>query len=359
MRSLQIALLLLGLLNATAQEPVDLVAYLHGPNEASPYYGAPIGIFSLQGTNLEFFIGSGTIDSVPTGGGVYGPDGQLIFPFGGYLYDSPYPPFPGEYDTSGGYVLSQQQADQLRAGLDYVIVTTERFPEGGLRGQICPRTLDSDCDFDGVPDRIDLCEDTRPGDPVDHNGCSPEQLQSGAYFVTYLYGGNIVPPAGSLHSGYGTFWFNMGGFRYSVWFPTNFEPTRVSVHSAVDRGYGTSVIFDLSRAPAHDDVILYRGIQGLYPWDVDDLYSGLLYVTAESAQFPHRQLRGEICQLTPENNCDPIQQLCPCDGSWKSHLDYLRCVYDQARRLWKEQRITLEQRNAIMRAAKFTDCGHP
>src|SRR5207249_3624238 len=72
--------------------------------------------------------------------------------------------------------LTPEQTAELKAGLWYVLIRSEAHPGGELRGQICPVTPDGDCDFDGVPNKDDLCEDTKPGEAVDVNGCSIEQL---------------------------------------------------------------------------------------------------------------------------------------------------------------------------------------
>ncbi|HMJ64079.1 MAG TPA: thrombospondin type 3 repeat-containing protein, partial [Candidatus Binatia bacterium] len=74
---------------------------------------------------------------------------------------------------AGGYFLSPEQVEQVRAGLWYVSVT---LPDGEIRGQICPLWPESDCDGDGVPNKADLCPNTPPGETVDATGCSIAQL---------------------------------------------------------------------------------------------------------------------------------------------------------------------------------------
>jgi hypothetical protein len=51
-----------------------------------------------------------------------------------------------------------------------------------------------------------------------------------------------------------------------------------------------------------------------------------------------------------------IAQLCPCDGRWKSHGEYLRCIQQTSAQFEQLGLITAEQRRAIMREAARSDC---
>jgi hypothetical protein len=106
--------------------------------------------------------------------GIYGPaapgsNGPLIFDLG-----------PGVTNGSSSIMLDYtliklltiEQMDQLFAGLWYLNVSSDLFPDGEFRGQILP----SDSDHDGVPDYLDQCPGTPPGSVVDAQGCSIEQL---------------------------------------------------------------------------------------------------------------------------------------------------------------------------------------
>jgi alpha-tubulin suppressor-like RCC1 family protein len=59
------------------------------------------------------------------------------------------------------------------------------------------------------------------------------------------------------------------------------------------------------------------------------------------------------------NDCT-IAQLCPCDNSWRSQAEYVRCVIQQAWRFFRAGLITADQRRSIIRDAILSNCGkHP
>jgi hypothetical protein len=69
------------------------------------------------------------------------------------------------------------------------------------------------------------------------------------------------------------------------------------------------------------------------------------------------------CPNTPqgavvnEQGCS-IHQLCPCDGDWRNHHDYVRCVEEHAAEFYRAGLITREQRLQIVREAIKSRCGH-
>jgi hypothetical protein len=52
-----------------------------------------------------------------------------------------------------------------------------------------------------------------------------------------------------------------------------------------------------------------------------------------------------------------IAQLCPCDGPWRNHAEYLRCIQETSAQFQQLGLITAEQRRAIMNEARRSDCG--
>ncbi len=77
----------------------------------------------------------------------------------------------------------------------------------------------------------------------------------------------------------------------------------------------------------------------------------------------------EVCEFTlpgmvvdPETGCS-IFQLCPCDGPsgmsrpWRNHGQYVKCVRRSARTFEREGLITKNERKAIQRAARRSECG--
>ena len=182
----KMAVLLVSITHLVAQE--SFLVYLHGANVVPPNHSPHVGRgeFTLDGNVLNYGVGIG-FSFFPTGAGIYGPalpgqNAPRIFDWSHYVI---FPPVPGDEHGGGqgggiayigGYILTSEQTAQLKAGLWYVLIKSDAFPNGELRGQICPATPGSDCDFDGVPNSDDLCDNTKPNDAVDADGCSIEQL---------------------------------------------------------------------------------------------------------------------------------------------------------------------------------------
>ena len=169
-------------LTAPAQEISDFVVYLWGHNEVPPNNSAARGqaTLSLDGNVLHFFVGIPGFALVPTAAGIYGPappgmNNVEIYDFGAPM--SVFSPNRGSglvYD--GTLNLTESQIAEVKEGLWYVNVKSAAFPEGEIRGQIYPLTPDGDCDYDGVPNKDDLCPNTQPGRVVDGSGCSIDEL---------------------------------------------------------------------------------------------------------------------------------------------------------------------------------------
>jgi hypothetical protein len=52
-----------------------------------------------------------------------------------------------------------------------------------------------------------------------------------------------------------------------------------------------------------------------------------------------------------------IGQLCPCDGPWQNHAEYVRCVVRYAWEFYRQGLITAEQRRTVLHDAVMSDCG--
>jgi hypothetical protein len=52
-----------------------------------------------------------------------------------------------------------------------------------------------------------------------------------------------------------------------------------------------------------------------------------------------------------------IAQHCPCDGGWRNHKEYVRCVSATARAFYRSGLISAATRRAIVRDAQQSDCG--
>jgi len=54
-----------------------------------------------------------------------------------------------------------------------------------------------------------------------------------------------------------------------------------------------------------------------------------------------------------------IAQLCPCDGNWRNHSEYVRCVIDRAWDFYRAGLIDRRERNVAVATAARSDCGRP
>jgi len=115
---------------------------------------------------------------------------------------------------------------------------------------------------------------------------------------------------------------------------------------------------------------------------IGELVAGQWYVDATSATtegtvLPAYEIRGQIqldsdadgipdvrdnCPNTPpgatadENGCS-IDQLCPCEGPWRNHGEYLNCLKVVAAQFAQDGLITDVQAKLLVRQAASSDCG--
>lgn len=52
-----------------------------------------------------------------------------------------------------------------------------------------------------------------------------------------------------------------------------------------------------------------------------------------------------------------VDQICPCDGPWKNHGDYVRQIESVASQFQRDGLITESQRNNLIKRAASSDCG--
>jgi hypothetical protein len=70
----------------------------------------------------------------------------------------------------------------------------------------------------------------------------------------------------------------------------------------------------------------------------------------------------DLCPNTPPGSivnahgCG-LAQLCPCDGSWRNHADYVRCVIEDAWQFYRHGLLTAAQRHDAIRIAARSHCG--
>ncbi len=212
-------------------------------------------------------------------------------------------------------------------------------------------------------------------------------------FAVYLWGSNEVPPNDSPYRGFGTLTLNGNVLSYDIGllFPT-LAPIDAGIYGPALPGTNGDLIFDwpsyifvpgVPNSTFHGG-LAYRGDLTLAPDQVEQLKEGLWYINISSAEFRQGELRGQICPLTPQCDCDfdgvpnsedlcpdtppgsvvdsdgcSIAQLVPCGGPWKTHKEYVKAVETEAFRFWKNGLISAEDRNAVVKAAKASDCGNP
>jgi hypothetical protein len=70
----------------------------------------------------------------------------------------------------------------------------------------------------------------------------------------------------------------------------------------------------------------------------------------------------DLCPDTPSgwvvnsSGCS-VEQACPCEGPWKNHQEYVKCVREQTATLLSEGTIDKKERRLIMRQADDANCG--
>ena len=127
----------------------------------------------------------------------------------------------------------------------------------------------------------------------------------------------------------------------------------------------------------------YQGWFLLSGEQVGELLAGQWYVDATSATtegtvLPDYEIRGQILSLDSDNDGVPdyldqcpdtragavvdangcsIDQLCPCEGPWRNHGEYLNCLRAVAAQFAQDGLITAAEAKLLLRQAASSDCG--
>jgi hypothetical protein len=210
-------------------------------------------------------------------------------------------------------------------------------------------------------------------------------------FIVFLRGSNEVPPnnSTSVETGYFTLDGNVLSGSFSV-VNSFLAPTNAGIYGPAQPGQTGELIFEYDLSNYSIAVpngggggIWYYAAFELTPEQMAQLQAGLWYLSIKTAVFPNGEVRGQICPLTPDCDCDgdgvpdkdddclntppgaivdangcSIEQLCPCSGPWKNHKQYVKSVREQAFRFWRERRISVHERNAIVKEAEKSNCGN-
>jgi len=212
-------------------------------------------------------------------------------------------------------------------------------------------------------------------------------------FTATLRGRYEVPPNNSDHVEHAT--FNLDGNFLSTeidlvaW---HFFSPRAAVYGPASPGENGPLLLEFTNytyfvhspvPPLTPDYLVYWGYDELTDEQIRALKAGLLYVNVTSSVYPSGEVRGQICPLTANADCDydgvpngrdgcpetppgvpvdatgcSIAELVPCNGPWKDHKEYVKAFRETAMRFWKEGRITVTQRNELTKRAEKSDC-HP
>lgn len=223
--------------------------------------------------------------------------------------------------------------------------------------------------------------------------------------VAYLYGANVVPSSGVEGMGVGSFFLEGTTLEYSIKIPYgSFVPTTGGFFGPASRGMNGNLILALEpfiferNTPNSPPPVGWYVSSGkiIVSWEQSgEIRAGLWYVMVFSEQALNSVIRGQVCPLTPDEDCDDdgvankhdlypntppglavdsqggrIAELCPCLGTiiteegtvlsrWRNHSDYVNCVKKQAARFFKERIIRAKERNRIVKEARESDCGKP
>src|SRR6266568_2548316 len=183
--------------------------------------------------------------------------------------------------------------------------------------------------------------------------------QGAIQFTAVLDGASEVPPNKSMATGIGTFTLEGNILTFSV-IVEELTPSLTSyVYGPAKADSNASPIFSLGIPNAISFCTLCTNPPATYGFSSEGneptlttpqiaaLLAGEFYVSINTPTFPNGEIRGQIlpqdsdqdgvpdyldhCSDTAagaavnEHGCS-IAQLCPCDGSWKNHGQYIRAV---------------------------------
>src|SRR6266516_3390395 len=204
-------------------------------------------------------------------------------------------------------------------------------------------------------------------------------------FVASLSGTNEVPPNNSVATGTGMFTLEGTSFRYQVFMALPFAPTGASIHGPAKLGQISPLLFTLDGPrfvspypPDAEGGFAFTGSRALSSEEISQLLAGLWYVDVCSTDFPDGELRGQILPLDSDgdgvpdaedqcpntvpgavvdaNGCS-IDQLCPCDGSCRSHGEYVLCVIRVTGQFLRQGLLAGSEIHVIVGKAVRSDCG--
>jgi hypothetical protein len=227
-------------------------------------------------------------------------------------------------------------------------------------------------------------------------------------FGATLSGDEAIPTNNFGVSACGRLWLQGTNLAYR--FVGGLARTTIEIHGPAGRGtngpllyvlpfsyFGTSDDYCRSAAglpstnanpegvPYHPPFsVVNEGAISLTHEEVEYLMVGLLYasrtafIAREAGTVVEKKARGQITLLDSDSDGVPdfqdqcpnthagaiinsngcsIEQLCPCEGPWRNHGEFLNCMRNVLREFSHAGLITIQQHHQLFRAAAESNCG--
>jgi hypothetical protein len=330
-------------------DAIIFTATLTGANDVPSNASVATGyaILTLEDNTLTYYIRLDRTSRWRTeihGPAASGNTAPAIFAFHGANCIVPNPPDLGGCVFYGTVTISDEQRVDLLAGLWYVLAYTAGESPQSIRGQIA--------------------------------------LPEIHYFRAELNGSNVVPPTDSSYTAVGTFVLSNSVLRFEVASPV--RNRWHAIHGPAEVGENGPLIFSsglLHCAPfPRAGPCVWRGEFVISDTQATELLNGLWYVVlgiGAGDDYGVEHVRGQIlldddldgvpdisdnCLGTPINSivnsegCS-IEQLCPCDGRWRNHGEYLKCVRETTRDFSEAGLLADGQRVRFLIEAAKSHCG--
>jgi len=281
-----------------------------------------------------------------------GTNGPVIIDFGFYwgAADDHWETFDGEFD------LTDEQVSQLRAGLWYMLVNDTR------RAQIL---YSGTCGFTEVKaiQFESLIEGWIP--PEGHGWIRWGRATCGLTGNTFTY--DLTMPSAFMpllafiavptatHNHRDRHVFDLGTLNCVPLENTNPPPDAAGLEFLPRcRARGALCLSDEQVAALLGGLWNFRISAGNWP-----ISGGFFPVDSDHDGVPDYldQCAATVTNSLVNTNGCSLEDLCPCDGPWKNHGDYLKCLKDTTRDFQRAGLITEKERKALMKQGERSDCG--
>jgi len=202
-------------------------------------------------------------------------------------------------------------------------------------------------------------------------------------FTVNLNGANDVPPNDRADTVSGVLTLTDNVFSYRI--PIGFNPWVGGIHGPAGPGTDAPLLFAFGQSkcvapqPPHPGGCSFIDSVTLTSAQINELLLGLWYVRLYQADQPALGIRGQIlldsdldgitdsedhCPGTPfgsiinSSGCT-LKQLCSCDGPWRSHGEYVKCVRAATASFVNDGLISPVEARTILKQAIRSKCGRP